>query len=410
MGIDIDKELEKLFEDPIFDVSEKEASLFDIPVDMKKVMEKRNSSEHVAQRKPCEDFDLYKPLFEQVRRELNEGKRRVVRMKKIDEFLTEGHFYSIDGMLLYIQRIEKLTRDSNGRGKNKDARTRCIYENGTESDILAQSLRRSIYADGYGITDPQEAVDAFFAESLGSDDLSTGYLYVLKSLSSNPEIAGVKDLYKIGFSTNKVEERIKNAANEPTYLMAPVQIIDTYEIVNMNSHKFETIVHQVFNAAQFQLKVYDDNGNVHVPSEWYVVPREIISDVVAKITDGTIIHYVYNPQLQCLEQISSKSKFRFSTKGLKVLKLKKNKAIFDEIVSGKKTIESCELNQKSMNKFTYVDKADGKRYLCRYDVLSIETNAHCSRESALIEIVDIEHNGNIVYFTLGCVLEHIPGA
>jgi hypothetical protein len=150
MGIDIDKELEKLFEDPIFDVSEKEASLFDIPVDMKKVMEKRNSSEHVAQRKPCEDFDLYKPLFEQVRRELNEGKRRVVRMKKIDEFLTEGHFYSIDGMLLYIQRIEKLTRDSNGRGKNKDARTRCIYENGTESDILAQSLRRSIYADGYG--------------------------------------------------------------------------------------------------------------------------------------------------------------------------------------------------------------------------------------------------------------------
>lgn len=133
-------------------------------------------------------------------------------------------------------------------------------------------------------------------------DKVTGYIYVLKSLSDNPAISSQKNLYKIGFSTTSVEERIANAINEPTYLMAPVKIIETYKIVNMNSHIFETILHRLFDAVSFKVTVTDDEGRVHHPKEWFVVPLNILDKVVEKILDGTILEYTYNPQLECLEK------------------------------------------------------------------------------------------------------------
>ena len=43
---------------------------------------------------------------------------------------------------------------------------------------------------------------------------------VLKSKSSDARIQAIADLYKIGYCTEPVEERIANAEQEPTYLMA----------------------------------------------------------------------------------------------------------------------------------------------------------------------------------------------
>lgn len=63
----------------------------------------------------------------------------------------------------------------------------------------------------------------FTNKDITNDDKVTGYIYVLSSLSDNPTIKNQKNLYKIGYSTNSVEERIANAAHEPTYLMAPVK-------------------------------------------------------------------------------------------------------------------------------------------------------------------------------------------
>ena len=289
-----------------------------------------------------------------------------------------------------------------------DGRTRCIYENGTESDILLETLRRNVLHEGYGVTEPQDKTnEAFFKQTITDGDKSTGYVYVLKSLSPDPEIAGVKDLYKIGFTTNTVEERIQNAEKEPTYLMAPVQIIETAQIVNMNSHIFETLVHQVFNAVQFQLKVYDTDGNLHIPSEWYVAPLEIINLVIQKITDGTITQYSYNPQMQCLEKRLVKNKSTFNTEGLKVLTLIIKDVYFQEIMSGEKTVEYRELKQTTINKYTYIDEADGKRYLRRYDVIRFYVGYHEDRDSALVEVTNITYNDGIVEYHLGRILEHV---
>ncbi|MBD5074993.1 GIY-YIG nuclease family protein, partial [Xanthomonas citri pv. citri] len=74
------------------------------------------------------------------------------------------------------------------------------------------------------------------------DDVSTGFIYVLKSLSTDPQISSIKNLYKIGFTTGSVENRIRNAENQSTYLYAPVEIVTTYQVFNMNASKFETAI------------------------------------------------------------------------------------------------------------------------------------------------------------------------
>ena len=73
--MDIDKELEELFNDPLLDISEKETSLFDIPEDMQKVQAGRTQPDHYAQRKVCEDFAAFQSGFLKVHQELKEGKR-----------------------------------------------------------------------------------------------------------------------------------------------------------------------------------------------------------------------------------------------------------------------------------------------------------------------------------------------
>lgn len=406
--MDVDKELDELFADPLLDMSDRELTLFNIPADMKRVMEKRRlQPDHYAQKKICEDFYLYKPLFEKVQKELKEGRRSLIRTSKTKN-LDEGHFYVVDGMLVYLQSIQETSRSRSGM---IDGRTRCIYENGTESDILLETLRRNVLHEGFGVTDSQEKNgESFFNQGLSEGDKSTGYIYVLHSLSLDPEIAGVKNLYKIGFTTNSVEERIANAAHEPTYLMAPVEIKLTAQIVNMNSHIFESLVHQVFSAVQFQVKVYDDNGDLHIPSEWYVAPLDIITLVIQKIADGTITQYCYNPEMQCLERRLIKKSSTFNTEGLKVLTLNIKEIYFNEIMSGAKTVEYREIKQTTINKFTYIDEADGKRYLRRYDVIRFFVGYHKDQDSALVEVKDTTFNNGLVEYHLGRILENIKCA
>lgn len=106
--MDIDKELEDIFSDPLMDVSYQEAKLFDVPADMKGVMaQKKDAPDHVAQRKLCENFAQFKPLFEQVHQDLKTGKRQLQRISKTTSLLA-GRYYLVDGqMVLLYEIIEK---------------------------------------------------------------------------------------------------------------------------------------------------------------------------------------------------------------------------------------------------------------------------------------------------------------
>ncbi len=406
--MDIDKELEDIFNDPLLDVSYQEAKLFDIPTDMKGVMKaKKENPDHVAQRKLCEDFAQFEPLFAQVHHDLKTGKRQLQRISKTAS-LSEGRYYIVDGQMVLLSKILEKKKGANGL---PDGRTRCIYENGTESDVLLQTLRKNVVASGYAITEIKEDADAKFfnPDDVKQDDQVTGYIYVLHSKSENPEIKSIKNLYKIGFSTNRVEERVANAEHEPTYLMAPVEIVSTYKIVNMHSQKFEDLVHQVLQEVNFRFKVADDKGELHEATEWYVVPLEIIDSIIQRIMDGTIIYFSYNKEQQCLEQHIKKAESRLNLSGLKVLTLIIEKQYFEEIIKGEKTEEYRALKQTTLNKYTYIDETDGKRYLKRFDAIRFHVGYHSDRDSAVVQVLDTTYDDGVVTYHLGQVLEVVRG-
>lgn len=403
--MNIEDELNDILNDPLLNLSEKEKSLFDIPADMKKVESKREKAEYVAQRKICENFGDYQEGFKQIHKELRTGIRSLTRISKTDSLLL-NHYFIIDGQMVLLASIGETFTASKG---SKDARTRCIYENGTESDILLQTLRKNVVGNGYAITETQEETEQsmFNNVELSANDQVTGYIYVLSSLSTQADIANQKDLYKIGFTINTVEERIANAANDPTYLLAPVKIEASYKIVNLNSHVFESLIHQVLDAVQMQITIADSKGVIYHPKEWYVVPLPVIETIIKKILDGTITKYIYNPQLKCLEKTIVKQESTLDTKGMKVLTLNIKKIYFDEIMKGEKTIEYRELKQTTINKYTYIDDADNKRYLRRYDALRLLVGYSKNRESAIVEVVDTTYNEGVVEYHLGRVLEFV---
>ena len=298
--MNIEKELEDIFDDPLLNLTERETELFDIPADMRTSMQIKKKADYIAQRKPCEDFGRFRPLFEQVHRELRNGRRSLTRLSKTKN-IEVGNFFVISGQLVLLESMSDAKWAENVRGRN--ARTRCIYENGTEADILLQTLRKSVMTDGYAITETQESIERKFCTNadLNDNDKVTGYIYVLRSLSKEQAVSEQENLYKIGFSTNEVEERIANAEHEPTYLMAPVRIVATYKVVNLNSHKFEELIHQLLRPVQFHVTVIDDNGISHEPREWFVVPLQVIDSIIEKILDGTITAYTYNSEMMCLE-------------------------------------------------------------------------------------------------------------
>lgn len=403
--MDINKELEEIFDDPLLNLSDNEAKLFDIPEDMQKVMKDRKQADHIAQRKLCEDFERYRPLFKQVHQDLKLGKRSLVKINKTST-LAAGRYYFVGGQMLLLEHIGELKKSSNFL---PDARTRCIYENGTESDILLQTLRKNVVGDGYAVTERQEEMESkFFSNAdLSEKDKVTGYIYVLRSLSADEAISSQKDLYKIGYSTNTVDERIANAEHEPTYLMAPVEIVASYKVVNLHSQKFEDLIHQVLKAAQFHITVVDDEGHIHEPKEWFVVPLSVVNTIIEKIIDGSIVGCTYNPELQCLEKKIVKRQSTFDTKGMNILTLNIKKVYFDEIINGTKKIEYREIKQSTINKYTYLDESDGKRYLRRYDALKLYVGYHKDRESALIQVVDTTYSNGVVEYHLGVILEHL---
>lgn len=185
----------------------------------------------------------------------------------------------------------------------KDGRTRTIFENGIVSNMYYRSVSKAIYNGGAKMVsdlDAPEQLQFNNLEDINNEDESFGWIYVLKSKSQRPEIQNIKNLYKIGFSSIPVEERIKNARNEATYLYDDVAIVATYQIYNLDAKKFEQLIHRVFATVCLDVEFTTVN-NLHCnPREWFVVPFETIEQCINLITNGTIANYKYNKVLGVL--------------------------------------------------------------------------------------------------------------
>lgn len=265
--------------------------------------DKRESADFVARRKPCKDFDKYEYAFKEVQQDLANGKRKLIPFKQ--ENLRSGDFYVHNGVLLYLEQVdfeEEEQEYKSGKRVRKDGRTRTIFENGTESKMLYRSLYKAILANGHSVTQNFEKVNDGFIEEFGNikdEDEESGYIYVLKSKSTDKQIAYMKDLYKIGYAIN-VDERIKGAEKQPTYLMAPVEYVAGWKCYNMNPRKFEQLIHNFFGSSCLEVDVFDEKGKRYSPREWFIAPIEVIEQAIVLIINGKAVQYKYDPKNQTI--------------------------------------------------------------------------------------------------------------
>lgn len=251
----------------------------------------KKAAEEIANRQKCEDFDRFKPLFEQVQNELDTGLRTTRAFEKKAE-IAPGRFFIVGGQKAYVAEMDEAFLTAQGM---TDARLRVIFDNGTESNMLMRSLQRALHKDEAGrrITDP--SAGPLFADHTADGDEASGTIYVLRSKSDLPVVKEHRDvLHKIGVTSGKVERRIANAKIDATFLLADVEIIATYELFNINRTKLENLIHRIFDAARLDIEIKDRFGNPVVPREWFLVPFSAIDEAVDRIKDGTISNYRYD--------------------------------------------------------------------------------------------------------------------
>jgi T5orf172 domain len=254
----------------------------------------KRAAEEIADRKPCLDFETFKPLFERAATDVKVGLRQSQPIEAGRRAIEAGDFFVLDGLTLYVADVGEPLKTTAGE---VDRRLRLIYSNGTESDLLLRSLQRAFYNDPAArrLVSPESGQLSFGGE-LEADDVESGTIYVLRSLSEHPYVAQHRELlHKVGVTGGKVETRIANAENEATYLLARVEVVATYKLAGINRTRMEKLFHRLFAPARLDITIQDRFGRPVQPEEWFLVPLFVIDEAVERIRDGSIVRFAYDP-------------------------------------------------------------------------------------------------------------------
>lgn len=287
------KSLDELLDDDELDLLDDESGILDVstlPARKKPV-----DDFEVARRKKAADFANFEHLFKAKQAELAAGEYRLIPFPGVHT-IVEGAFFVLGGVMLFVAEIGETQHRVVGGKLEQKQRLRVVFENGTESSLYRQSLSIRLHEQD-GLALARTGIDL---SEIGDADVQTGYVYVLRSLSDDAQIADIPDLYKIGFSRGPVEKRVARAEHEPTYLMAPVEIIATYRTYNLKTSALEHLLHRVFAEARLRASQVGKDGRVYEPSEWFSVPLPVINQAIDLITTGEIVNYVYDAASQRL--------------------------------------------------------------------------------------------------------------
>ena len=272
-----------------------------------RTQKEREANELTATRKVCSDFEVFKTLFNQINLDIDSGLRITKPFGK-DASIELNDWFIVDGLIAYVAEVGEYFKASNGEN---DARLRVIYSNGTESNLLMRSLKKALYSDKASrrILVTNNA-GPLFGSSKSKDEpnnieIKSGTIYVLRSLSDNPFIKDHKNvIHKIGVTTGTVNKRITDAKNDPTYLLADVELVATYGLPeNIVPYKLEKLIHKVIQSAQLDISIDDRFGKPVKPKEWFLVPINIIEEIINHLKRGTISDVVYDSSLGKLVSI-----------------------------------------------------------------------------------------------------------
>lgn len=259
--------------------------------------------DQIAKRKPCKEFEKFEPLFKACHAGLVSGEK-ITKKFESELQISVGEMFIMQGMLVYVANIGEKEKKNFG---NVNARLYCIFENGTESNMLLRSLAAAFWKDEHSrlvIDAKQDKLD-LESDKVSEGDEPTGYIYVLRSLSTDPKIQEIDDLYKIGFSSQPTKQRIQNAEQEPTYLMASVNVISEFQTFSLKPQKLELLLHTFFAESCLNIDVFDNDGKRYTPREWFVVPLHVIEIALKLLINGEIINYRHDREKQKIVPKSS---------------------------------------------------------------------------------------------------------
>ena len=256
----------------------------------------KRAAEEIAQRTPCEDFGKFRPLFEQIEKEIRAGLVQTQPITAENRGIGEKDFFILNGVTLHVAEVGEPLKIT---ASEVDRRLRLIFANGTESNLLLRSLQRAFYDDPSArrVVRPKEAEQLVFGGEWEPDDVEAGTIYVLRSKSDDPFIAANRDvIHKIGVTGGEVKARIANARKDPTYLLADVDVVQTFRLANINRKKLEALLHQFFAPARLDVDLQDRFGEKVVPREWFLVPLPVIEEAIGMLKLGTIANHSYAPE------------------------------------------------------------------------------------------------------------------
>lgn len=258
--------------------------------------EKRAAVE-IANREKCEDFEAFKALFDQVQKDLKDGVRQTKALGQSEVTLAEiqpGNFFIVGGQLAFIAGS---TEGFVTQYERNDRRVRVIYDNTTEASVLSRSFQKALYRDESARRVTEQSAGPLFGNTAEPDDLKSGTIYVLRSKSAHPYVEEHRQLiHKVGVTGQPVASRIANARNDPTFLLADVDVVAEYRLYNINRTKLEGLIHRALGPARLDLSAGDRFGKTVQPREWFLVPLSAIDELVAKISDGSVTDFHYDPE------------------------------------------------------------------------------------------------------------------
>ncbi len=388
--------LEEILNSPLINQSSAVASIFDVPKHLIKE-QKRDAADFIAQREKCENFYEFEQLFPQVHRDLKEGKRTLLKFSM--PHIKEGQFFLVGGMIAYVHKVFDKEKKQFGK---KDARTHCIYENGTESYLLLRSLSKAIIQDGQTISARSGTEDELLQENFSTEHYVTGTIYVLKSCSSNPALAPYRHLHKIGFTTRSVEERLAHAEKDSTYLNDKVKLVAEWKVVNIKASQIEADLHRLFDAARLKIQIDDSKGNTYSPDEWFDVPLSLIREAINQLIAGKALSYDHEKQsLELHETQSIMTKLALANK--KVLTLNLRKQVFADIESGTQNYITRQLKPTKILRYADYSHENGTYQLISFNVIHFTAKFPEGIKSCFREVTSIsfDREKNVVRYDLG---------
>ena len=263
------------------------------------------AAEEVAQRDICPDFDSFKPLFAEVKHDLKSGARQSVKYKDNAE-IRQGDWFIVEGQTAIVAEMGDPFVSDYGRF---DSRLRVIYDNATQNELLLRSLQRALNRDKGSrrivAPDGQGNLPLFEDETNATPDepseTASGTIYVLRSQSDHPFIAEHRSIiHKIGVTGGNVQTRIAGAKQDPTFLLADVELVATFHLKNINRQKLEALLHKFLGVARLDMELEDRFKTPVKPKEWFFVPLHIIEQIIDKINDGTLDGFRYDVAIASL--------------------------------------------------------------------------------------------------------------